>query len=228
MKKNSFILIILFIIIGFVLGWFLKDFIFNDNEIVSNVTICNEKENDSYSFPYYDIYEEGKLFDIYSMINQEGSYLIFSYKDMMYMTNGILMNDVLNCTKDFTTDKSNGHELEYDGVYECTSSEEDYSNTTINLLDINPKEVYKVLVKEYPYSTDEQFSIFFINKDGTTDYYHYDGYSTRIYENILDLYRIKDVKIECIKYGDFECDKAQLLLTLDDDKTTTLRKFDFR
>lgn len=173
---------------------------------------------------YYDIFSNKKLFDVYSMSANEGSYMIFKYNNKMYMVDSSEMTNAFYCAAKFVNSNgslSNGiYSCKYDGRYSS-------DNVTVRELNLSSSDVTKVITFDYPYSSDAQFSVFFINSNDKVDYYHF-GEGGSLRTDVLSDYKVKDIKYTCTEEGDGFCKKAQLNLTLQDNKTVNVDNFDWK
>lgn len=245
-KKNNIvtIILVLLVIVALIGGYFIgksnlfekKDNKPNDNNSLeikenksnenSNISQNNEIET-SRKFEYYDIFENKKLYDIYDISVNEASYMIIGYKNKTYMVFANSMTGIFDCNY-----KLVNNEVKFSkGVYELADKydEDDElisEGCTIREYNLDPDLLYKVVSTKYPYSTDAQFSTFFIHKDGSVDYYHF-GERGEFRTNVLKDYKVKDVSEECLKNGEDGCEKAQLNLTLQDGSSAKADKFDW-
>ena len=185
-------------------------------------------QSDATYIPYNDIFEDKHLFNIYNISYNEGSYLVMGYNKKMYYVESITMNDIFSCATEFTTNGV-GKRITLNGkIYSCIGEDEetDYGANIIEL-DINPNKIDKVIVYSYPLSTDTQYSMYFIYKDGVVDYYHADGSEGTLTKNAFEDNKIANITQKCLKQANIGCKKTELTLTLKNGATKKITNFNF-
>lgn len=184
--------------------------------------------SDNNSIPYFDIFDNKQLYNIYSVNYNEGSYLIIGYNNKIYYINSVSMSDVFSCTNEFVVNGEGSRITRNGKNYICEGeNEEDYGANIVEL-DINPGDVKKIIVNEYPLSTDAQYAIFFIHNDGIVDYYHADGLEGTLQINAFKGYKIVTLGQKCIKNSEYGCKKTELTLKLKDGNIKKITNFDFK
>ncbi len=179
------------------------------------------------ALPYYDIFEDKVLYNIYSVNNEDGSYMIIGYQNRLYYIDSVSMNDIYSCAYELTVNGIGKRINKKTGYYKCEPENEEAYGANIVRLDINPNEITKVIVKDYPLSTDVQYAIYFIHDNGVVDYYHADGLGGVLKKNVFKGYKIMTLSQECIKSGEYVCNETQLTLKLKDGSTKVVTDFKF-
>ena len=222
-KRVTLILSVIVLVIGMVVFWELLYKLAAKIRIKTNYQ-PKIVEKGNTSIPYYDIFEDKKVYDIYTINYNEGSFMIIGYNNKMYYASSVSMEEVFDCVYRFTMN-DNGKIT--NGIYECVSEDEDTYGASIVELDIDSNNIEKVIVYSFPLSTDAQYSIYFIHNDGVVDYYHADGARGSLSKNVFGDYKIMNISQKCIKSGDAGCKKTELTLTLKDGSTRKITNFNF-
>ena len=218
-KGNSFIIVILvlLIIIGLVGGYYLgKNNVLEKKQNEENI-------NQSSYLPYYNMFEDKKMYDIYGLNDYDMSKLLIGYNNKMYLATSNDMVHAFRCVNKFV-DSPNEFKFTNDSCA-CENEYDKYGSTLFEL-NKDSSNVSKVKFTNFPYSSDAQFSIFFINKDGKVDYYHY-GEHAKLRLDVLSNYKVKDLKYTCIEAGEIGCGVPQLSLTLFDGSVVNVKDFDW-
>lgn len=151
---------------------------------------------------------------------------VIGYDDQLYFINsgGASYWTVLNCANEITE----GAKFK-EKQYSCSDNEyasEDEGKVYAKKLDLKESDIYKVVIMNYPASSDAQFTIFFIYKSGEVKASHTGESPVAI--KSLKGYKIKDIKKFYCSGGGWEtCGDLRLDITLQDGTNTTIKNFKY-
>lgn len=215
-KKKNKVLILAIIILSVLLAvvTYTKILEQKENEVVLKEAHAKinklEKEKDKSCFVEGNNYITSNLFNMHNGIK------IYSigYMEIIYSYNGLMY-------RAFSEELENSHLLNLLSSENPTkSSEKGYY--TVQKLNINEKDISKVIMTENFYSKEASEYTYIINKDGNVK--RYDFLKSIKGENILKSYKVKDFKVSCGKNNGEVCTMLKYDLTLQDGTTKTVEE----